>query len=394
MNTAPVANSEHKPLRVLYITHYNLFGGGGNLSLWYLMLDLRKRYGVTPSILMPSEGPLSEECRKNNIETFCTKFRMWVESGNSLYRTLRSTARLVLNRCVHNRKIFSLLKDKHFDIIHTASTLPETGLFISEHFSVPHVWHLTEYGPYGYNIHYAMPRWYVRSRFSKSAALIAISGAIRDAFVNVSGLCPAEKTKVIYNGLKVPEPFEKTYTQDGRINFCMVGFVFPTKNQAMAIRACAKLKDITDKFTLHIIGSGDIDGMKSLAESLGVGQNVKFWGSRNDVYDILHDMDVGLTLTNFEGFGRVTVEYMLHYMPVLVSDTGANPEIVLDGETGCICPLGDHEKLAELMHRFIAHPELLRTMGSKGRERAEKCFSLEHNTDETYALYQEILNRR
>ena len=174
----------------------------------------------------------------------------------------------------------------------------------------------------------------------------------------------------------------------------MVGFVFPTKNQAMAIRACAKLKDITDKFTLHIIGSGDIDGMKSLAESLGVGQNVKFWGSRNDVYDILHDMDVGLTLTNFEGFGRVTVEYMLYYMPVLVSDTGANPEIVLDGETGCICPLGDHEKLAELMHRFIAHPELLRTMGSKGRERAEKCFSLEHNTDETYALYQEILNRR
>ena len=75
-------------------------------------------------------------------------------------------------------------------------------------------------------------------------------------------------------------------------------------------------------------------------------------------------------------------------------NTGATPEIVIDGETGFLCGLNDTDRLAELMHKFITHPELIQVMGTKGREHAVKYFSLERNTDEIYALYQEILSRK
>ena len=66
---------------------------------------------------------------------------------------------------------------------------------------------------------------------------------------------------------------------------------------------------------------------------------------------------------------------------------------MINGETGYICRFDDSDMLAELMHRFIMNPELIREMGTKGRERAVKNFSLERNTDEVYELYQEILLR-
>ena len=177
----------------------------------------------------------------------------------------------------------------------------------------------------------------------------------------------------------------------------MTGLIYPGKNQLTAIHACAKLKALTDKFMLHIIGSGGDNYMQELKReiaSCGLDEHVKFWGYRSDVDDILHTMDVGLMLSNCEAFGRVTVEYMLHYMPVIGVDSGATPEIVLDGETGYICPLNDADRIAESMYSFITNPELLHSMGSKGRERAVTHFSLERNTDEIYSLYQEILSTR
>ncbi|MBQ6666117.1 MAG: glycosyltransferase family 4 protein, partial [Synergistaceae bacterium] len=78
--------------------------------------------------------------------------------------------------------------------------------------------------------------------------------------------------------------------------------------------------------------------------------------------------------------------------PVIGVNTGATPEIIIDGETGIICPLDDAAKLAELMLRFITNRELIYSMGQSAREHAVKNFSLERNTDTIYSLYQEFLH--
>ena len=357
------------------------------------MLDMKERYDVVPSVLVPSEGELADRCRENGIEVFCSKF-YWRSYNNSFKVMLKGAAKQVLNRIKYFPEIFSLLKDKHFDIVHTNSSVIDTGIAIAQHFSVPHVWHIREYGIDDYNLYYVCPKSYVRAQYAKSDRVIAISRSIYDTYINERGLCSAQNTVCVPNGLKVSEAYSKTYLHDGRVNFCITGLIIPEKNQLLAVNACAKLKAVTDNFTLHIIGRGSddyIDSLKRTVSSLGLDGHVKFWGFRYDVNDVLKDMDVGLMLSKREAFGRVTVEYMMNYMPVIGMNTGATPEIVTDGKSGFICPLDDADEIADRMYRFIMNPEILSSMGNYAREDAVKRFSLERNTDDIYRLYQEIL---
>ena len=386
----------HSPIKILYVTQNSGLNGGATIALLNLMLDMKERYNVIPSMLVPDDEDLAQRCRQNGIEVFCMKFYSWV-CGDTLFSKLKGLIKTILNRIYFHPRILRALRGRKFDIIHTNSSVTDMGSVIARKFNVRHVWHIRECLSRHYDLLYCYPLKYVRYRYSLADSVAAISHSVQEYFNSEFNL--PEKTRIIYDGMRVPEAYEKRRPLE-RINFCMTGLVSEGKNQLMAVKAFSFLKEYAGKFTLHIIG--DItsknprkyaDELQNLADSFGLGDNIKFWGFRRDVDKILHDMDVGLMLSRCEGFGRVTVEYMLNYMPVIGVDTGATPEIVADGETGFICGLDDSEKLAELMIRFIENPELIASMGRAGRERAVKNFSLEQNTDSIYSLYQEILSR-
>ena len=391
--TADSHNYSRK-LRVLYVTNMDGTGGGAAHAVCALMLDIKKRYNVEPTFLAKRETEFTELCRKNGIEVLVQNYYSWAGSGDTWLNRLKLAVKKLFNTimCVR-RKMLRLTKDKHFDIIHTNSSVTEYGDIIAQHYAIPHVQHIRESGYWRYNC----SEDYVRTVYARAAVNIVISKSNYDVYVNQRRLCPPENTRIIYNGVKVPEAYVKRAPDSEHIHFCMTGSLIPTKNQMMAVKAAEKLKASTDNFTLHLIGesrSSYQGQLKRFVHSHGLDDCVKFWGHRSDVGEILKDMDVGLMLSPREGFGRVTVEYMFNYMPVLGVNTGATPEIVIDGETGFLCGLNDTDKLAELMHKFITHPELIQVMGTKGREHAVKYFSLERNTDEIYALYQEILSRK
>ena len=85
---------------------------------------------------------------------------------------------------------------------------------------------------------------------------------------------------------------------------------------------------------------------------------------------ILQRSDVGLMLSTNEAFGRVTVEYMMQNLAVIASDTGANPEIITNGETGLLYELGDVESLADKMKSLIEDHTLLGALAEKGKQHA------------------------
>lgn len=389
-------NSDQK-LNVLYVSYWGDFHGGAGRSLYHMMLDMRARHNVEPHVLAYTDGDLTVQCSKDGINAIIAKHYPCVIFGHGFKKRLKSFVKVFLNRTFIYRKIISFLKQSglHFDIIHTNTHTSDIGYTISRELSVPHVVHLREHGSKDMDIDFVLPEFIIHRNFSGTAANIAISQSVYNHYVNERRVCPPERTRVIYNGLKVPAEYTKQH-DEGRVNFCMAGGFVPHKNQIIAVKACDILRKSTDRFTLHFLG-GDkgiyAESVKNLVASYGLEEHVKFWGFRSDVNDILRDMDVGLMLSRREGFGRVTVEYMMHYMPVIGVNTGATPEIVTDGDTGFLCSLDDAEKLAELMLRFINQPELLSSMGKSARERAVKNFSLERNTDEIYSLYQEILGR-
>jgi glycosyltransferase involved in cell wall biosynthesis len=82
------------------------------------------------------------------------------------------------------------------------------------------------------------------------------------------------------------------------------------------------------------------------------------------------------TSTAPEPFGRVLVEAMLVERPVIASDAGGTREIVEEGITGLLVPPGQSDPLAKALRRLLDDPALRLSMGQRGRERAERRFTL------------------
>jgi glycogen synthase len=110
----------------------------------------------------------------------------------------------------------------------------------------------------------------------------------------------------------------------------------------------------------------------------------------------------------YEPFGLINLEAMACEVPVVASRVGGIPEIVVDGETGRLVPVAlvEHEgtveprdparfaqDLAAALNALLADAGLRRTMGVKGRQRAEALFSWAAVADRTLALYRTLQAR-
>jgi glycosyltransferase involved in cell wall biosynthesis len=357
---------------------------------------MREKYNVNPILLVNEEGPLVDECRNKKINVIVTPFYRWLTIGNSPLAQLKNMGKIFLNIFKY-RKALAKVKDMPIDIIHTNSTITDIGAYLSKKLYKPHVWHLREYGIDDYNMYYMLPDFMVMKKYNRAAAVVAISNSIFNTYVNERKLCTAENTRVIYNGIQIPESYRKTeYIEREKIHFCILGFVSETKGHSMAIESC-KLLEKADNYVLNVIGDGDVAYIQQLKEKVreyGLTENVRFWGYRSDVTDILKMMDVGLMLSKKEAFGRVTVEYMLNYMPVIGINSGGTPEIIKVNQTGYLIDFGETELLAEKMKYFIANSDTVKKYGEYGRKVAIECFSVARNTDEIFDVYTDVMGER
>jgi glycosyltransferase involved in cell wall biosynthesis len=130
---------------------------------------------------------------------------------------------------------------------------------------------------------------------------------------------------------------------------------------------------------------------ENLAGALGVDDRVHFLGLRNDVEQLIAAANVVVVPSEYEeAFGQVVVEGMASGRPVVVTRSGAMPDLV--GETGIVVPKRDPEALAASVNRLLDDPELAARLGRLGRERAEARFGLERYIDRMVALYRHVLD--
>ena len=103
------------------------------------------------------------------------------------------------------------------------------------------------------------------------------------------------------------------------------------------------------------------------------------------------ETDVEIVASVSEAFGRVTVEGMFSRNPVLVSDAGANPELVDSGENGLIFKNLDAEDMAEKMNCFIENPHIVGAMGERAYYYAVDNFTIQRNADNIEKIYNSII---
>jgi len=167
----------------------------------------------------------------------------------------------------------------------------------------------------------------------KSDKLIFVSQAVAKAVV---GQIP-QYGRVIYNGLPAPKCKFDYHDLNETSRIGVVANIDISKQQDLAIKMMPNILNKYPKITLHLIGDKECPYkryLKDLVKQLKLESKVIFEGFIKDTEDIYSRFDILLMCSRSEAFGRVTIESMLRYKPVIGYEAGGTPELIKDGITG------------------------------------------------------------
>ena len=146
----------------------------------------------------------------------------------------------------------------------------------------------------------------------------------------------------------------KTSEQSGKLTLILMGRFAEGKGQLEAIHAVHRLVQQGENIELLLVGAGhdDFSGhVKNYIEKHDL-FSIKAIGFVKDMNEYYQQADVALVCSRCEAFGRITIEAMKMGLPVIVSNTGANPELVKDGFNGFLYEYGNIEDLSQKILQF------------------------------------------
>jgi glycosyltransferase involved in cell wall biosynthesis len=130
------------------------------------------------------------------------------------------------------------------------------------------------------------------------------------------------------------------------------------------------------------------------AAELGIADRLRVMGFRQPIEPALAGCDLLLAPSVDEPFGRTHVEAMILGTPVVAADSGGNPEMIVDGETGLLVPKQDPESLARAALRLLGDPALAGAIAARAQLHARRSYSVEAHVAAITALYDELTGSR
>ena len=145
---------------------------------------------------------------------------------------------------------------------------------------------------------------------------------------------------------------------------------------------------------LVVAGGGPLlEPLRRRAQRLGLAETVVFTGYVPEAAKAAHFnlADVFLFPSAMEGFGLTVVEAMSAALPVVASDRGSLPELVVEGEGGFVCDPARPEGFVERLALLLGDRALRGKFGAANRERVDRRFRWERCVDATRRVYEQAV---
>jgi glycosyltransferase involved in cell wall biosynthesis len=137
-----------------------------------------------------------------------------------------------------------------------------------------------------------------------------------------------------------------------------------------------------------------LDQLRTLANELGLQDEVEFLGGRDDVPQLLKQAKALVLCSESEGLPWVILEAMAARVPFVGSDIRAHREIIQSGSTGMLTPLGDPAGYAAALDRVLSDPNFAQTVTSQARAALERDFSAIGMVRQTERMYRDVMTGR
>ena len=377
-------------MRVAFVTHYSRLYGA-NRSLLSL-IDGLQQYNVQAFVVAPSEGPLTRELSEREV-TFCTiPFKGWMSKIR-----WKAPARLGVNLAVLPLLAWHV-RQWNVDLIHTNSSVIPIGGLLAEVLSLPHTWHVREFGGRDFGLYYDWGERLFRAFMNQAEAIIAVSEAVRQhTCLNTTAPC-----HVVYNGVISREQLEKLGNEakekaddsSSPYTFAIVGQISPAKGQKQALRALHRVKQEGKAVRLLVAGSGaskHVESLRRLCQSLDLDREVEFLGYVPDPFEVYRRANAVLMCSPHEAMGRVTAEAMAALLPVIGFNRDGTAELIDDGYNGLLYD-GSTEHLAACMNRFIEEPKWARSLGWNGQRKVRREFTNEAYAQQVHDIMHNVVS--
>lgn len=159
------------------------------------------------------------------------------------------------------------------------------------------------------------------------------------------------------------------------------------------IKAAAKVHEQLPDIHFAIIGDGpERTALEELSHQLKLIDNMHFTGRRNDVAQLLPELSCFLFTSTQEGLGTSVLEAFASQVPVVSTNAGGLPEMVLHNKTGLIAEIGNADQLAKHVIAILQQPELAEQFTSQATQHLRQHFTKEVMAAGTLQAYREIIN--
>lgn len=166
----------------------------------------------------------------------------------------------------------------------------------------------------------------------------------------------------------------------------------PRKGQRLLIDAFARVARAHPRGVLFLAGEGtDQRALRARAGALGLADRVRIPGAVRPVQRLYAASDVFCMPSWHEGLSNACLEASAAGLPLVVTDVGGLPEIVMHQTTGEVVAPGDVAALATALDKMLADPEWRRRAGAAGAQRTAGMFTHTRMAAATEALWSRLL---
>lgn len=208
---------------------------------------------------------------------------------------------------------------------------------------------------------------------------------------------PERRAQVLHNGLVLEKYGREIVSAPRRpldpANFTLlnVGRLSPEKGQDLLLQAIAPLAARYPGLNLKFAGTGPEEArLRTLAQTLGIGDRVHFLGYIHDMPALYADVDLLVQSSLTEGLPNVIVEAAYLRVPIVATSVGGTAEVIEHGDSGWLIEPGDVGAIRAGIEAFVGAPERFAEMAERASRRIVEGFSIAVRTQRLSEFYERI----
>ena len=240
-----------------------------------------------------------------------------------------------------------------------------------------------------------------RWKYARAHRLISVSRAGVEGLLR-AGVKP-DRVRVVPSGVPIASPAAPASAEllssfgvpAGAPLAVLVASLSAAKDPSTFVRAIDVARREVPALHALIVGDGPLrESLASEISALGLDRIVHLTGFRTDPEALEAAASVVvLTSRSLEGTPGVLLDALALGKPIVATNVGGVPEVIEDGVSGLIVPIGDADALGRAIARVVREPALAAVLGAGARARAP-MFSIENTVERTMDVYRELLGDR